>query len=57
MTPSEYRQERKRIGLTQPQLSSLVGVSRVTISQRENGKVPITKEAAMAIQSLPKINK
>lgn len=55
MTSSRYRRERIRRSLTQAQLAELLDVSRVTIANRERGApgYPITREAWLAIQSLP----
>lgn len=53
MTGSEYKALREKLGLTQVELARVLGVSRMTIYKRENGKV-ITKEAALAIASLAK---
>jgi hypothetical protein len=50
MTASEYKAIRESIG-TPTQVAALLGVSRMTIHNRENGK-PITKEAALAIVAL-----
>ena len=50
MTASEYKAIRESIG-TPTQVASLLGVSRMTIHNRENGK-PITEEAALAIVAL-----
>jgi DNA-binding XRE family transcriptional regulator len=55
MTPAQYRTERIKRGLTQAALAALVGVSRGCINYRERGhpRYPITKEAALALLSLP----
>lgn len=50
MTASEYRTIRKSIG-TPTQVAALLGVSRMTIHNRESGKL-ITEEAALAIRTL-----
>jgi DNA-binding XRE family transcriptional regulator len=50
MTAAEYRKLRESIG-TPTQVARLLGVSRMTIHNREAGK-PITEEAALAIRSL-----
>lgn len=56
MTPKLYKAERIKRNLTQDALASLVGVSRGCINYREAGheRYPITKEAWLAITSLPK---
>lgn len=50
MTDSEYKAIREAIG-TPSQVAALLGVSRMTIHNRENGK-SITEEAALAIVAL-----
>lgn len=50
MTASEYKAIREAIG-TPSQVAALLGVSRMTIHNRENGK-SITEEAALAIVAL-----
>ena len=51
MTAVEYKALREKLTLTQGGLASRLGVSRKTISARENGS-KITEEAALAIKSL-----
>lgn len=51
MTPETYKTLRKRLG-TQAEVAALLGVARATVNRRENGKEPITREAALAIQAL-----
>lgn len=55
MTPSEYKSERQRRGLSQAALAALVGVSRGCINYREAGhpRYPITREAWLAVSTLP----
>lgn len=53
MTGAQYKNERKKRGLTQSALAALVGVRQSTISDRESEKCEVTKEAEMAIKSLP----
>jgi DNA-binding XRE family transcriptional regulator len=50
MTAAEYKAIREAIG-TPTEVARLLGVSRMTIHNRENGK-PITEEAALAIVAL-----
>ena len=50
MRPSEYKAIRESIG-TPTQVAALLGVSRMTIHNRESGKL-ITEEAALAIRAL-----
>lgn len=52
MTPAEYKQERKRLGLTQAGLASFIGVPPETVCRRESGRQRITKEAAIAIRAI-----
>ena len=58
MTPIQYRQERKRRGSV-IKVAKLLSVHTETIYKRERGApgAPITKEAALAIKSLPKAKK
>ena len=51
MTPGKvYREIRNACGLTAAELASIIGVSLVTISQRENDRVAIGREAWLAIE-------
>lgn len=50
MSPREYRDIRKGLGLSQPELARLLGVHEMTISKRERGENPITSEAALALK-------
>jgi DNA-binding XRE family transcriptional regulator len=52
MTTKEYREIRKKLKLSQMTLADVVGVTNKTISNRERGTKPITKEAEMAIRFL-----
>jgi transcriptional regulator with XRE-family HTH domain len=53
MIGPEYKAERLKRGLTQSALASLVGVRQATISARERDEIEITKEAELAVKSLP----
>lgn len=53
MIGTEYKAERIKRGLTQSALAALVGVRQATISARERDEIEITKEAELAIVSLP----
>lgn len=55
VTPADYKSERLKRDLSQAALAALVGVSRGCINYREAGhpRYPITREAWLAIQSLP----
>lgn len=56
MTAAEYQSERKQRG-TQEGVAALLGVSRVSVARRETGEQPISREAELAILSLPKERK
>jgi len=58
MTPQQYQKERKRRGSV-IRVAKLLNVHTETIYKRERGApgAPITKEAALAIKSLPKEKK
>lgn len=53
MTPDQYRRERIKRG-TQKAVADALGVHRMTITQRESGVQHITREAWLALLSLPK---
>ncbi len=53
MTGPEYKTERKRRNLSQVALAALIEVRQGTISDRETDRIKITKEAELAIKSLP----
>lgn len=53
MTPAQYRSERTKRGLSQVALAALVGVRQGTISDRETGRIGVSREAELAILSLP----
>lgn len=53
MTADDYKRERKRRG-TQQQISDALDVHQVTIARRETGALPVTREAWLALISLPK---
>jgi transcriptional regulator with XRE-family HTH domain len=52
MTPDSYRTERKKRG-TQQEVAALLGVMQSTISDRETGRRAVTREAELALLSLP----
>ena len=56
MTPDRYKSERERRG-TQTSVSALLGVNRVTVAKRETGSQIITREAWLALLSLPQTKK
>ena len=52
MTPEHYQEERKKRG-SQQSVADALGVHRVTVARREGGVDPISREAWLAICSLP----
>lgn len=56
MTPEKYKSRRLAIG-TQLEAARLLGVARSTVAHRESGKIPITTEAALAIEALRNCSK
>jgi transcriptional regulator with XRE-family HTH domain len=53
ITATAYRAARKARGLTIQALASALGISRETVSRRENGVFEITREMMLAINALP----
>jgi len=53
MTAAKYRAERKVRG-TQADVAAALDVARSTVERRESGKMPITREAWIALLALPK---
>lgn len=51
MSPETYKRHRLILG-TQKRAAELLGVTRLTILRREAGRLPITREAALAIERL-----
>ena len=51
MTPADYKATRTRLG-TQAEVAALLGVARGTVARRETGALPITTEAALALDAL-----
>lgn len=51
MTSTEYKTLREKLGLTQDELASRLGVTRKTVNLREKG-AKITREAQLAIERL-----
>ena len=56
MKAADYKTEREKRG-TQAEVAALLGVSRVSIARRETGARPVTREAWIALYSLPKKRK
>ena len=52
MTADKYRAARQQLGLKQSELAKQLGVTTNTISRRELGVVPISREADIAIKCL-----
>lgn len=53
MTPERYKSARVLRG-TQAEVAAKLGVRQATISERETGAMPITREAWLSLISLPK---
>lgn len=51
MNAAEYKAARTRLG-TQAEVAALLGVARGTVARRETGALPITQEAAFALDAL-----
>lgn len=56
MTPNDYKTERKLRG-SQMGVAAQLEVRQATISDRETGAAPITREAWLALLSIPKSRK
>jgi hypothetical protein len=56
MTPDDYKIQRRLRG-TQSDVAAQLGVRQATVSDRETGVQPITREAELALLSLPKKRK
>ena len=54
-TATEYRAQRLRRG-SQEAIAELLGLQRVTITRRENGKRRVTREAMLALLTLPVVS-
>ena len=55
-TATEYRAQRLRRG-SQEAIADALGLQRVTITRRENGKRRVTREAMLALLTLPVLEK
>jgi len=51
MIAADYKATRSRLG-TQADVAALLGVARGTVARRETGALPITQEAALALDAL-----
>lgn len=56
MTPEKYKSERQLRG-SQLAVAAQLEIHRVTLARRETGVLPITREAWLALLTLPKIVK
>jgi DNA-binding transcriptional regulator YiaG len=56
MTATEYKAARIERG-SQVVVAAKLGVRQATISDRERGASPVSKEAALALLALPKLRK
>ena len=56
MSPADYKRERTARG-TQESVAALLSVDHTTLARRETGALPITREAELALLSLPKTKK
>lgn len=54
MTPAEFRQVRKALGLTQVELAAKLGIHPITVSHYETGKTKIPYWLGIAIQTFRK---
>ena len=54
-TATEYRAQRLRRG-SQEAIAKALGLQRVTITRRENGKRRVTREAMLALLTLPVVS-
>jgi len=52
MTKEEFKEARKRLGLTQRELGDALGLDSQTISRLERGEHGIKETTAMALESL-----
>lgn len=53
MTGSEFRESRRKLGLSQTKMAAAMGYERkATISDMENGRQAITPQAALLVQAL-----
>lgn len=51
-TPAGIKAARLKLGMTQPQLASALGVSWESVSRWETGRVPIDRRTALAVAYL-----
>lgn len=52
MTPAEFRQARKRLGLSQEALAHAMGLSWASIQRKEAGSRPIEQRDVLALEAL-----
>lgn len=53
MTPADYKREREARG-SQSEVADMLGVHKLTVSKRERGEIPITREAWLALRAIRK---
>lgn len=56
MSPADYQRERKLRG-TQAEVAAALDIQRETLSRRETGDQPISREAELALSALPKADR
>jgi len=52
MSPADIRKLRKRLGLTQPSFAKLLGVSEITVSRWENGRLGLSSTTRTLLELL-----
>lgn len=56
MTPADYKREREARG-SQKAVAELLEIDPQTISRRERGEIPVTREAWLALRAIRKPKK
>ena len=57
MTPTQFKQHRQTLGLTQLGLAKALGLTKDTISKIERGKLNLIERTENAITALVKLHK
>ena len=52
MTPTQFRAIREAMGVTQPSLADMIGVTDRTVRRYENGETHIPKPVAMLVRGI-----